>query len=167
MSLSEEIYVYKPAWVANTFLLKAKEDSVFIDPLKIQKLVYCFHGWHLATTGLPAVGEYFEAWPNGPVLSSLYQQFKQHKWNGITTFAKDIDPITGEEKSSYVPASDEQFQSIFNAVWERYKYYTGIQLSALTHAKGTPWSLARENGLQYIPNDSIRNHFIKLGTKAK
>jgi uncharacterized phage-associated protein len=169
MSVEEKIehYVYKPTWVANTFLKKGNDESISIDHLKIQKLLYNFHGWHLAITGLPAVGEYFEAWPKGPVLSSLYQKFKSYKWNNITKYALDIDPATGEEISAIVPAADEQFYFIFNAVWERYKNFSGIELSAMTHAKGTPWTISRDAGLQYIENDLIRQYFIELGKKAQ
>lgn len=155
-------YVYKPSWVANTFLWKAKESGVGIDPLKIQKLVYNMHGWYLATTGCPVVGERFEAWPKGPVLSSLYQQFKKHSWNWINSYAEDIDPLTGDRKALVVPPSDEKFHEVFSAVWDRYKGFTGDQLSALTHAENTPWSRARAEGRQYIPDEDIRAHFIDL-----
>lgn len=155
-------YVYKPTWVANTFLWRAKENRVGIDPLKIQKLVYNMHGWYLATTGCPVVGDRFEAWPKGPVLSSLYQQFKKYRWNLITELASDIDPQTGESKALIVATSDEKFYEVFGAVWDRYKAFSGEQLSALTHADGTPWSRARAGGRQYISDDEIRSHFIEL-----
>lgn len=160
-------FVYKPAWVANTFLERGREEGVFdIDPLKIQKLVYCLHGWHLATTGAPAIGERVEAWPHGPVVSSLYHQFKKYRFSRIREFAHDVDPSTGEEAARIVAASDRQFYDIFNRVWDRYKEYSGQQLSDLTHAPGTPWSYARENGLQYIPDNLIKSHFVELGRRA-
>jgi len=165
--ITEQFFVYKPSAVANTFLLRAKEDGVFdIDQLKIQKLVYNLHGWHLAVTDEPAVGEMFEAWPMGPVLSSLYQKFKSYGKSKIDRYAKDIDPQTGEEKALAIAPSDERFYKIFNAVWARYKNFSGLQLSALTHAEGTPWSKARASGLQYIDDDDIREHFIGLASKA-
>ena len=161
-------YVYKPAWVANSFLLKGRDNNVNdIDPLKIQKLVYYMHGWHLATTGLPVVGEQFEAWPNGPVISSLYHQFKHHKWRPIRDFAKDIEPATGESKALIVPTSDESFHSILNPVWEKYKGISGRELSAMTHAADTPWSAARNNGLQYISNASIKDYFVRQGLAVR
>ena len=157
-------FVYKPTWVANTFILRGREERVGdIDPLKIQKLVYCFHGWHLATTGAPAVGEQFEAWPKGPVLSSLYHQFKHYRWNPISELATDVDPVSGQEEEFYVAPSDVRFYDVFNRVWNRYKDYNGRQLSALTHAEGTPWSKARQFSSHYIDNEDIREHFIELG----
>lgn len=159
-------FVYKPSWVANTFLLKAKEEGVTdVDPLKIQKLVYCMHGWKLATTGVPAVGEYFEAWPNGPVLANLYHKFKHYKWSPINEYVQDIDPTTGQMKALVVPTSDEQFFAVFNRVWDKYKGLSGKELSDLTHKPGTPWSLAREQGLQYIHNNDIQRHFVELANR--
>ena len=157
------VYLYKPTWVANNFILRGRERGVRdISPLKIQKLVYMFHGWHLAVTGKPAVGEQFEAWPKGPVLSSLYHQFKEYRWNRITNLAKDIDPATGELTAAHVPAQDEQFHIIFDAVWDRYHMHSGPKLSAMTHAPDTPWSKARETDDQYISNEAIRQHYIDL-----
>ena len=160
---SQPIYVYKPSWLANTFIAQAREDAVRdVDPLKIQKLVYCLHGWHLAITGCPVTGERFEAWPNGPVLSTLYQKFKKYRWGQIRDYATDIDPQTGEERELIVARSDESFHAIFEIVWDKYKHLSGKQLSALTHAPGTPWSHAREAGRQYIDDREIQEHFISL-----
>ncbi|MCR6670337.1 Panacea domain-containing protein [Devosia ginsengisoli] len=158
-------YLYKPAWVANSFLVRAKDENDYIDPLKIQKLVYNLHGWHLATTGMPAVGERFEAWPKGPVLSSLYHRFKQYRWDPIARLAADINPTTGQFEAVTVPASDEQFQRIFDLVWNRYKGLNGTQLSALTHADGTPWTRARSAQLEYIPDAWIRDHFVEIASR--
>ena len=75
------------------------------------------------------------------------------------------NPATGEVKALMVPHSDEQFFAVFDRVWAKYKGLTGKQLSDLTHRPGTPWSLARERGQQYIYNDDIQRHFVELATK--
>ncbi len=155
--------MHKPAHVANSFLYQAKIDGVSnMDQLKVQKLVYCLHGWNLAVTGKPVVGEFFEAWPYGPVLSSLYSQFKSYGKRDIDAYAIALDPSTGEEAVQVVSLQDREFMNIFNPVWARYKNLTGLQLSALTHAPGTPWTEARRSGFGYIPNEQIRDHFISL-----
>ena len=58
--------------------------------------------------------------------------------------------------------SDKDFYNIFDRVWDRYKALSGTELSELTHARGTPWSYARENDLQYIPDNKIKDHFRRL-----
>ncbi len=157
---------YKPSWVANAFLHRDREEGVHdIDQLKIQKLVYCLNGWHLATRGESAVGELFEAWPYRPVLSSLYHEFKGFCRSNIRRYADDIDPRSGEKKSLMVATSDTSFYEVFDRVWRRYKGYTGLQLSSLTHAPETPWSIARWRGDDYLSNDEIRDHFISIAQR--
>lgn len=159
--------IYKPSWVANTFLLRARADGVAdVDPLKIQKLIYFLHGWHLAVRGHPAVGERFEAWPHGPVISSLYYQFKKFGYHRIYEYAKDIDPTTGAESTLYVGAHDQQFYGVFDRVWDRYKGFSGQVLSEMTHQPNTPWTYARQNNMQYLSDTMIRDHFIDLSKAA-
>jgi uncharacterized phage-associated protein len=154
---------YVPAHVANAFLYRGNQEGVRdIDPLKIQKLVYCLHGWYLATRDAPAVGERFQAWPYGPVLASLYHEFKANGSNLIQGYAREIDPATGQYRSLMVSPDDKSFQQVFEAVWNRYKGMSGLQLSALTHAHGTPWQKARELGNAYLSDDEIKVHFKNL-----
>ena len=158
---------YKPAHVANAFLYRARQEGIGdMDKLKIQKLVYVQHGWFLATRDAPAVGELFEAWPYGPVLSSLYREFRAAGKQPIQGYAKDIDPETGEIKIYVVNRGDRYFYDVFDLVWDRYKKMSGLKLSALTHAQGTPWSEARNAGLSYIPNESIKEHFVELANRS-
>lgn len=159
--------VYKPSWVANTFLLRARNEGVAdVSPLKLQKLVYNLHGWTLAVANSPVIGERFEAWPHGPVNATIYHHFKEFRFRPITKYADDIDPVTGQSSATYVAPTDAEFYKIFDPVWERYKGYTGEQLSDFTHAVGTPWSYARQNGFQYIPDNRIRAHFLDLSKVA-
>jgi uncharacterized phage-associated protein len=157
---------YKPSYVANSFLARARQEGIKdVDPLKIQKLVYFFHGWFLATRDAPGVGELFEAWPYGPVLSSLYRQFKNCGSRPIEGYALDLDPTTGEYRSLMISPEDIRFTEVFERVWNRYKNLSGLQLSSLTHEAGTPWYSARHAGLAYLSNDEIGAYFRKLASK--
>jgi uncharacterized phage-associated protein len=156
-----------PAHVANSFLVRAKQEGVSdIDPLKIQKLVYCLNGWHLATRGTPAIGEAFQAWPYGPVLSSIYHEFKKFGSSVIGEYAKEVDPTSGQVRSMMVSPQDKTFYDVFDRVWNRYKGLSGLALSSLTHAPGTPWSKARERGASYLSNDEIERHFRELASRG-
>ncbi len=157
---------YKPSHVANSFLYRARQERIGdVDQLKIQKLVYCLNGWNLAIRGEPIVGELFEAWPYGPVLSSLYHEFKHSGRSPIQQYAKDIDPHTGEDKIMMVNLHDIYFSEIFDAVWNKYKELNGLQLSALTHAEGTPWMTSRKSNKNYLDTEEIKQHFIKLARR--
>jgi len=161
---------YIPAHVANSFLFQARLEGILdIDPLKIQKLVYFLHGWHLATRDAPAVGERFQAWPYGPVLASLYHEFKSnpasqegHGANPIEGYAREIDPVSGKFRSLKISRDDIAFYDVFDRVWRRYKGMTGLSLSTLTHADGTPWKKSRDAGDMYLSDDDIKNYFRKL-----
>jgi len=153
---------YKPSHVANSFLVRANKEGIEIDHLKIQKLVYFFHGWFLAVRNDPGVGEYFEAWRYGPVLPSLYQAFKTNGSRPIEGYATDLDQETGEYRALMISSEDKRFTEVFEPVWERYKGLGGLQLSSLTHATGTPWRLARDRGDVYVSNEDIRTYFRDL-----
>ncbi len=147
--------------VANSFLQADFRDGVAtISPMKMQKLVYVAHGWNLAINDEPLIAESFEAWPYGPVEEDLYHIFKQYRNNPITDYAKSW--AGSEEKAFVVSRKNTAFYEIFDRVKQKYGHFTALQLSALTHQPGTPWSLTRANGLPVIPNDMIRDHFREL-----
>src|ERR1700680_3484243 len=68
---------FSAAAVANEFLRLAHRDNKPITPLKMQKLVYFAHGWHLALTGRPLLSEPIQAWEYGPVIPTIYKEFSE------------------------------------------------------------------------------------------
>lgn len=157
---------YKPSYVANSFLYRARHVSCEdVTPLKIQKLVYFLHGWHLAVRNQPAVGERFEAWPYGPVIPSLYHEFKANGSSPIKDYATDIDPQTGKTAALMVALTDKEYYSVFDTVWEKYGRLSGLTLSTMTHADGTPWSTARAQHEDYIEDKNIRDFFLRQVNK--
>lgn len=153
---------YKPPHVANSILYKARQEGIEIRPLKLQKLMYYLHGWGLAIAGEPVVGEQFEAWPYGPVLSSVYHEFKMFGSDPITEYACEFDPESQEEKQQMVGLDNKKFYLLLDKVWNKYKIFSGPQLSAMTHADGTPWKEVRDSGGTYIPDIKIRDYFRSL-----
>jgi len=122
---------YDAKVVANYFLNLAKRDSVQIFPLKMQKLVYLAHGWSLALRGEPLIKDKIEAWKYGPVVPKLYHEFKKY---GASAIKEPASAPTNE--------IDPDSKKLIEAVWNRYKALTGIQLSALTHEPGYAWDSA-------------------------
>lgn len=101
--------------------------------MKLQKLVYYSQAWHLVWDEEQLFPDRIEAWANGPVVRSLYDEhrgrFKVKSWpNG------DASKL-----------SDAQKESI-DAVLGFYGPESAHFLSELTHSE-TPWREARE-GLQ-------------------
>ena len=57
--------------------------------MKLQKLVYIAHGWHLGLFDGLLISERVEAWRWGPVIESLYHEFKEFAKQPITRKAQD------------------------------------------------------------------------------
>lgn len=133
--------------VANHFITL---NNGRIEQMKLQKLLFMAQGWNLAVTGKPLMDEKFEAWDGGPVIRRL--------WNYI----RDNGPlaVAEEEEASFSDAEKD----LLSHVWRKYKDYTGLELSEMTHEVGTPWSNTYfGKGRNWvIPNEEIRLHFREL-----
>ena len=154
--------------VANTFLWHAhgKKGRATISPMKLQKLVYCLHGWHLAIENEPVLEDGFIAWPHGPVNEEMYHIFKEYGRGPITQYATEWHD--DEEKAYRVNHENSKFYRIFKAVYKKYMPYTAIQLSNLTHAKGTPWEVTKSGqGNELISDHLIKQHFISLAKRGQ
>ena len=81
--------------VANHFLDLAERDGTTLNPMKIQKLVYIAHGWHLAIMEKPLIHESVEAWTYGPVIPDLYHEFKRWGNEGIRKRAAEVRISSG------------------------------------------------------------------------
>ena len=118
---------YKSLDVANAFVSAGVPG---LTPMKLQKLIYFAHGWHLALTGKPLVDEPFEAWKYGPVLRTVYFEFNHY---GANIVAQESPRGTQKLPREIVPLIDK--------ILRRYGHYSAGTLSALTHVKDSPWSI--------------------------
>src|SRR5258708_4614205 len=124
--------------VANEFLKLAKQDGKTLTPMQLIKLVYFAHGWHLALTGKPLLDERVEAWKYGPVVPSLYHEFKRYGNEEITDFARKDEVINKDGKLTigYSPIKlegegAEYASQLVKKIWEVYGKYSAVQLSNL------------------------------------
>jgi uncharacterized phage-associated protein len=122
-----------PSTVANYFLNLGIRESVPISPLKLQKLVYFSHGWYMGFTGEPLINERVQAWEFGPVIPSLYHEFKEFKNNPITRFTRNY--LAEDLASPAMMAA----KSLLDRIWSIYSRYTAAHLSALSHEENGPW----------------------------
>ena len=145
--------------VANYFIDKALVENKDLTPMKLLKLVYISHGWHLGLYDEPLVKEQVYAWKYGPVIREVYDEFKKFGNNQISSFASNCSQMAG--KSAFL-----------NRIWEVYKDFDGLQLSTLTHQTGTPWEVVTtrySNGILpqnlLIPNEIIEQYYKKLSNE--
>lgn len=139
--------------LANTILMKSFTESVDVSPMKIQKLIYFVFRDFLQKHGKKLFSEEFETWKYGPVLPSVYYEFNSFGPRPITKFSRDAQgnvTIIDKDKAP-------QIIEVIDDVWRRYKNYNGIELSKMTHEKGTAWYKAFMKDLPTLDIEDIAN----------
>jgi len=139
--------------VANRLLEKAGSDG--LDPMKLIKLAYLCQGWMLGLYHQPLVWNDVEAWRYGPVFRELYRYVA-----GKPTIIGSVG-ISSDEKIR--GSFDDRESDLIDQVYEKYGKKSGLALSALTHAPGSPWDVTyRERGQNsVIPKDLIEEYYAR------
>ena len=137
--------------IANYFIYVANETGSFISNLKLQKLVYYAQAWHLGIYDTPLFDEEFEAWVHGPVIPSLFEEYKEFRWT----------PILKEVKKPGFPKKIEEFLEEINEI---YFLCDGLELELMT-TRESPWMESRkglprdEHSEAIISKESMRDYY--------
>lgn len=150
--------MYNARHVLNSLLERSfREGRADFSPMKAQKILFYTHGWHLATTGQPAINASFAVWPYGPVIADLYHDLKRYGASMITDYL--LSP--GEDRVYVVNPDCRAFYEAVDIAWEKYIGIPAVNLSAMTHEPGSPWDIAKRHNMSLIPNDLIRDYFVR------
>lgn len=158
---------YPAVAVANNLLHIAKAAGESVDPMKVQKLVYFAHGWHLGYDRGALSAELAQAWRWGPVFPDLYHAVKLWGNRAIAKPVRAFEFDRGKLRWSTpsVPPEDIFAVGLIERVWEVYGHMSGLALSQLTHERGGPWQVIRaiEPGARnlVISNHIIREYFAR------
>ncbi len=160
-----------PQQVANYFLDRADKEDVPISQMKLLKLVYIAYGWYLALTDDRLFDEGVEAWEHGPVIPSLYHEFKHFGKHPITAKATQTDWFSEEVFEPRIPLDNSELHFVLSKVWAAYKIFDAWSLRNKTHEDGSPWKEVFDpNSRGVLLNDSsIKEHYkerIKKYIKA-
>lgn len=157
------------AAVANWFLDKAEAEGYQLDQLQLQKLLYYANAWYLANRDVELFADDVVAWPHGPVIKPIWQQFRNYGRNPITGRAHEIQLEPGQnilEAKFVIPTlKDPERIELCEKIWDRYGRgrFTGVQLSDMTHAKDEPWEVVWRkcdvDERPVIPSSLIRDTF--------
>lgn len=122
--------------------------------MKLQKLMYYICCDYVAKTDKMPINEYFEVWKFGPVLPSVYEEFRQFGSNPITEYAKNA---SGE---SYIVSESNNpiLSNVIDVIWAKHKNKTGIELSKMIHRKGSGWYRADVNKKEIITLEDMKNN---------
>lgn len=159
--------IYTAQHVANFFLTKAEKEGYGLTPLKLLKIVYIGYGWVLALTGRKLFDEPIQAWQHGPVVPSLYHEFKEFG-SGVILSKSVLSEI--EEygltfnitlSNPEIPEDDEDVVFILGRAWDVYKDLGGWELRNKTHETDTPWSKVYSQGRRDcdLRDEDISNYY--------
>ncbi len=131
--------------IANFFLQLSDLEVGDLTNLKIQKLVYYAQGFHLALYNKPLFEENILAWEHGPVVESLYHEFKSYG-------SSPIPPSEGFDISIF---NKEQIE-LLNEINDIYGQFSGWKLRNMTHSE-SPWLSTDKNNI--ISLDLMKEYF--------
>ncbi len=135
---------YKALDIANKIISKTDlEHGDTISNLKLQKMMYYQQGFHLAYFGTPLFDEDIVAWQYGPVVPSVYKEYKSFESNSISTSKEGISLSDDEEE-------------LFNNVYEEYNQFSAVALMKMTHEE-SPWETTEINSV--ISRDKMMSFF--------
>lgn len=124
-----------------------EEGAEYISNLKLQKLLYYAQGVFLATTDKPIFDDNIVAWLHGPVVESVYHQYKIYGSQGIP-FDEDFD------FSKFTSEENELLTEVYNVFGQ----YSAWKLRNMTHQE-TPWKATKQNDI--IDPQIIKEYFKK------
>lgn len=139
--------IFSASIIANWFL--QKDETMKNDVMKVLKLVYISHGFHLALTDKLLIKEGVQAWQYGPVIPELYFQLKAENLL--------IDPA-----DKPVFDNDKNLHNFLEVIYKKYGNLNGARLSNLTHQKNTPWDVTVNKFESLIKNDLIKEHYKSI-----
>lgn len=141
--------------LCNNILVRGQDDNILITPMKLQKLMYFSCREYVHKTGESPINELFEVWKYGPVLPSVYNAFSVFGAKPITEYAKDAAGKSRKVSESKNPI----LAQVLDITWAKYKRFTAVQLSSMTHKKGSGWYRAYTDNRELITVEDMRNDY--------
>ncbi|OWQ87702.1 hypothetical protein CDN99_17565 [Roseateles aquatilis] len=149
---------YSAYAVANAFVQRAQEGRLEgLSSMKLQKLMYFAHAWHLKVRQTPLVTDIFIRWTHGPLIPCIQSQYQAY---GNRPVLQTVRTLSGDSEREHwrtpvIPDWDDDAWGLVDAIIDRYGKFSARALSDLTHEPDSAWSRGEPNG-SVIPNDMIR-----------
>jgi len=139
--------------LCNNILWRAQKDKVAVTPMKLQKLLYYICAKYVQETGIYPILERFEVWRYGPVIPSVYSEFKSFRASPINKYSKDAKGqanIVDEDASPIL-------RGCIDFIWGKYKGFTGPELARRTYGEGAGWYFAIQRNDAIIGMEDMMN----------
>ena len=150
----------KAGAIANEFLMLANKDNIEISNLKLMKICYIAQGLSLSILKKPAFLDSIEAWQYGPVIPSIYHEFKRFRSEPIRDYRSSELDANFELKENEL--NDSQLKKIVQLTWNLYGNMSAQVLVDLTHQQGTPWFVTVSERENIISNELIKKYYDKF-----
>jgi len=159
-------------YILNTEIVRGK-----ITNLHLNKILYFIDGFSLATINQSIKneddGEEMQAWQYGPVVPSIYHEFKHYRDNIIGSDKQSIYAVETETGGTkyYVPILPEASDICKISDWvlnvllkqnDRNEIMSAEDLVNITHAEGSPWHQVYKPNKKSIEidNERIKEYFV-------
>lgn len=152
---------YDSKKVANTIIAMAIAQGCEVNSIKLQKLLYYAHGWHLAISKMPLLDEEIAAKEFGIVIPSVYYSLRQTGMEPLTSLFQEFDPGSSEWVEPLIE-SDKAVRDLLERVLEIYAHLTTIELSNLTHHRDSPWAESRRLKRSSIKDSQLTSFFASI-----
>jgi len=137
--------------VAKYFISKSDpEIGDTLSNLKLQKLLYLAQGFNLAIYDKVLFPEHIEAWAHGPVVPTIYHEFKCYGSDAIPIQQFDLNLISHESKQ------------LLDEIWEVFGQFSAWKLRDISH-EHDPW---KNTAQECIISPELMNHYFKQLIKA-
>ena len=123
-----------------------------ISDLKLQKVLYYIQLAFILNLGEYAFQEDMEAWPYGPVVREVYDNYSCYGSTKICLQYQDTDVFERDELN------------VIHGVLYNCMNKDAWDLVSMSHVQGGPWDLVYKNGLGYkkvIPKDYIAKYALR------
>jgi uncharacterized phage-associated protein len=126
--------------------------------MKLEKLVYYCQAWHLARYRRPIFADEIEAWADGPVVRSLFEQHRR------------VRAVSDWPLGDSSALTDQQRATV-SWVATKYGAFSAERLSRMTHIEA-PWLLARgglregERSTEPISHDVMASYYARQRADA-
>ena len=123
-------------------------DKIPITHLRLHKMIYLVHGYHLALYNKPIISERFEASQYGPIIRTLFDHIKHQ---GTQNIKMDDVACANIAKNKAAPLIDK--------VLSLYENYSPNALVSLVCERQGPWFQTFKTPVSLIDNKSIETYF--------
>lgn len=156
---------YSPTMIANNILSRSFAEKAYMSPMKLQKILYFVASEYQKATKQPLLEEPFSTWAYGPVVYSVYDEFRRFSKGNIDRYARDARGGVFVIDES----QDIELKVALDRVWDKTKKMGAVELSEITHFQDSAWDKAFQDDKPVLDSADIaedNTYRVRLGLEV-